>query len=115
MTYYDEHKKERNVYQKIYDKIHRKKLATYQKIYRQTEAGKMVSAKASKKTRQKYPERRVAGNAVSSAIQRGKLIKSVFCEECGLPAETEGHHPDYSKPLEIEWLCRKCHVEKHKG
>ena len=25
------------------------------------------------------------------------------------------HHPDYSKPLEIELLCRKCHRYAHRG
>lgn len=27
----------------------------------------------------------------------------------------ERHHPDYNKPKEIIWLCRKHHIEFHKG
>lgn len=43
-------------------------------------------------------------------IQRGKVeIKG--CEICGAPAEC--HHDDYSKPLEVHWLCRDHHLELH--
>lgn len=24
------------------------------------------------------------------------------------------HHPDYSKPLEVVWMCRPCHLAEHK-
>jgi len=39
-------------------------------------------------------------------------IKRLPCEKCGdLP--TEGHHEDYSKPLEAVWLCKPCHDLRH--
>lgn len=44
-------------------------------------------------------------------IKRGKLIKQP-CEHCGaLPVQA--HHVDYSKPLIIKWLCKKCHELHH--
>lgn len=44
--------------------------------------------------------------------QRGKL-KIGLCLICG-SEKAEMHHEDYEKPLEIIWLCRKCHLEYHK-
>lgn len=77
--------------------------------YRQTEAGRETSRKWAANYRIKFPEKRKAHHAISDAIVAGRLQRSVFCEECGLPAKTEGHHPDYTKPLEVDWLCPECH------
>src|SRR6185295_16839071 len=43
--------------------------------------------------------------------KRGKLLPQL-CAKCGDP-KAEKHHEDYSKPLEVIWLCRKCHLELH--
>ena len=57
--------------------------------------------------RQKNPEKYKAQNAVNNAIRDRKLTKGT-CEECG-SEEVEAHHDDYSKPLEVRWLCVKHH------
>lgn len=62
----------------------------------------------------KYPERVKAHTAVRIALMQGKLVKPDGCSACGrarLPRQLEGHHEDYSKPLEVTWLCRKCHLK----
>jgi ribosomal protein S27AE len=46
------------------------------------------------------------------AIESGKLTPQP-CERCGAP-ETIAHHPDYSKPFDVEWLCGPCHAEEHR-
>lgn len=51
--------------------------------------------------------------AVRHAARDGRLIPQP-CEVCGDP-EADGHHEDYSKPLEVRWLCEHCHYEEHRG
>lgn len=43
-------------------------------------------------------------------LKRGK-IKKEGCKVCGKPAQM--HHPDYSKVLEVVWLCRDHHMLEH--
>lgn len=60
---------------------------------------------------ERYPERCAARRAVGNAIRKGQLVREP-CKYCGdLP--TVGHHPDYSKPLDVVWLCRPCHRAEH--
>lgn len=59
----------------------------------------------------KYPEKERARNAVNNAVRDGRLIRRP-CEVCGNP-KSEGHHDDYSKPLEVRWLCRVHHEAFH--
>jgi hypothetical protein len=49
-----------------------------------------------------------AHREVYKAIQAGTL-KRQPCQVCGSTSNIEAHHPDYSKPLEVEWVCRKHH------
>lgn len=53
-----------------------------------------------------------AHGLVYKALAKGKLLKST-CEKCG-EEKTEAHHRDYSKPLEVMWLCRVHHAEIHR-
>jgi len=49
--------------------------------------------------------------AVSFAVKKGRLERTP-CVVCG-ETRVDGHHIDYSKPLEVVWLCRQHHVEAH--
>lgn len=53
-----------------------------------------------------------AHNAVSRAIRKGSLQRGC-CFVCGA-LEVEAHHPDYSRLLDVVWLCRKHHAEVHR-
>lgn len=63
--------------------------------------------------RERFPEQYDAHRAVYTAVRNGTLIKPTACERCGTTGvRLDGSHDDYSKPLEVEWLCRKCHGAK---
>ena len=62
--------------------------------------------------KQRYPERIRAREKLSYAVKSGKIQRGVCA--CGDP-NTHAHHEDYSKPLEVIWLCRKHHMEIHRG
>lgn len=61
---------------------------------------------------------RAAHMTVARAIQSGRIVRPDACEKCGtVPgltkngrAKTHAHHPrGYSDPLDVEWICFKCH------
>lgn len=60
----------------------------------------------------KNPEARAAHIKLNNAVKSG-LIKKQPCGICGDTYRIHGHHKDYSKPLEVEWLCAKHHQRHH--
>jgi len=54
-----------------------------------------------------------ARQQVSDAVRKGKLMRG-SCTVCGSYKNIDGHHEDYSKPLDIVWLCKPCHKARHK-
>lgn len=46
------------------------------------------------------------------AIKMGVLVPRP-CDVCGL-TDVHAHHHDYSKPLEVRWLCRQHHMALHR-
>lgn len=91
--YYRNHEKEREARKRYYEK-NKAKYFGYVKKYKA-----------------KYPDKERAKKMVSNALRDGKLERGA-CVVCG-QKKTEGHHPDYSKPLEVIWLCVKHHRERH--
>ena len=62
-----------------------------------------------------YPERYKANQQVNYEIRMGRLIRPENCSICGIKAKIHAHHEDYSKPLDVKWLCQKCHIKIHRG
>ena len=62
--------------------------------------------------RAKNPEKRSAHAQVSQALRAGVLRKTP-CVVCG-DVRVHGHHEDYTKPLDVIWLCSACHGRAHR-
>ena len=53
---------------------------------------------------------------VNKAVKSGKLTKPTVCPLCKQSnSRIEGHHTDYTKPLDVVWLCTECHADADKS
>ena len=71
-----------------------------------------AGAASKKRWAERNPEKRAAQVTVGNSIRDGKLIKGP-CEICG-SEKVHAHHDDYSKPLDVRWLCPQHHSDQHK-
>lgn len=103
----------------------KKKTEKYSDIETSREKGKEIMRKfrhnnpekckeTHKKWRQKNKEKYNVKDFVRRAIKSGKLHKPKLCEFCFQPKPLQGHHEDYSKPLDVKWLCAGCHKSWHR-
>jgi len=54
-----------------------------------------------------------AWRQVALAIKRGELVRPDTCQECGAHDLIHAHHEDYDRPLDVEFLCVRCHFARH--
>jgi len=83
------------------------------KIYALNNPEKIKIHKLKWENNNKY--KRLAQNKLSNAIRDGKIIKPKQCSKCNKTNNIQGHHFDYSKPLEVIWVCPQCHANIHKS
>lgn len=68
------------------------------------------------RNKERVNESNRAGRRVRKAISDGLLTRPLSCSKCGrFDCRIEASHDDYTKPLEVEWLCCKCHRRKDYG
>lgn len=53
--------------------------------------------------------------ALDAAIRIGIVIRPNVCPRCGVRADVQGHHTDYLRPINVEWLCTQCHADEHRS
>ena len=61
---------------------------------------------------EKEPNAMRARRAIDAAITAGAIRRPTNCSGCGCSDtehRIEAHHYDYSKPLDVIWLCTPCH------
>lgn len=84
----------------------------YHREWRKKNAEKVLSYRRA--MRKRNPEHFRARGIVQNAINRGRLVRPDSCGLCMNGCKPEAHHKDYGKPLEVDWLCRSCHLMQHK-
>lgn len=81
--------------------------------YKSTKEGAEKTRQAVYRSVEKHKQKQNARQLLNWHLKNGKIKKPNKCEECD-NKKVEAHHEDYSKPLDVIWLCRKCHSKKHK-
>ncbi len=51
---------------------------------------------------------------ISARNKARQLPRPDACEQCFSAVKVEAHHCDYSKPLDVMWLCAACHNAWHR-
>lgn len=74
-------------------------------------AAKQDQVEYMKARREKHPEIFLAYAKVQWAVRSGKLVR-LPCEQCG-STNTNAHHDNYKKPLDVRWFCVPCHHAHH--
>lgn len=80
---------------------------------RNPERAKETALRASNRYVENHREGARAHRLLRAAIKRGDLMREP-CKACGSKRGIQGHHDDYSKPLEVTWLCHDCHRRLHR-
>lgn len=80
--------------------------------YAKTQQGKEALRRGSLAWSKRNPVKKAATTAVNNAVRDGRLARQP-CEVCG-KQKAQAHHDDYSKPLDVRWLCTTHHAEWHK-
>lgn len=84
----------------------------YERQRRQRPERRASAVASLNRQKKRNPEKFQARNAVSGALRDGRL-KKLPCAKCSTTKLVQAHHHDYSKPLDVEWLCRPCHLNEH--
>lgn len=80
--------------------------------YQEQPHRKADAANRARERRSRNPLAYKAHSAVGNALRDGRLQKKP-CEVCGADQNLHAHHKDYAKPLDVVWLCARCHHRLH--
>lgn len=61
-------------------------------------------------------QKATAYRVYGAARAKGEIVRPDTCTICGVKPEPrlmQGHHVDYSKPLDVVWVCSSCHALIH--
>jgi len=73
---------------------------------------KEILAKQKEKRKNK-PDQYMARTKITYLRQANKINPKNKCEICFQYKTTVAHHQDYSKPMDVKWVCKRCHHILH--
>ena len=91
------------------------KIKEYEHTRSKTKKRKELSKFYRKKYRLEHPERVAIYLKLKRAIESGKIVRPSCCSICGKECKPVAHHHDYSKPLDVIFVCQQCHKRIHAG
>jgi hypothetical protein len=97
-----------------YDRSPKRAAAKRDSIAKDPKGHALMASKSRSKWSANNQHKVEAHKILSAAIARGTLHKPDICSKCGATGDIAGHHEDYTKPLEVVWLCKLCHGELHR-
>lgn len=102
----------RHGYKKYYsNNDNKKKVLEKQSLYNSLPERRNTKNKRLRELRKLHPVKYKARYTLNHSVASGKIVKKP-CEVCGANM-AEAHHDDYSKPLEVRWLCPRHHDAFH--
>lgn len=87
--------------------FNRKATSKYNKTHREQKAEYL------RNWRTNNQEKNEAQRVLNYAVRKGEVIQQP-CAICEYTKKVVGHHEDYSKPLDVIWLCPIHHSEIHR-
>lgn len=112
-VYYLENQEKIREQQREYSKRNKEKISQSKKDYYIKNRDEII--KKTRKYKQNNPEKTKCHSILRYALKINTITKPNKCSNfnCNNTNNLEGHHPDYSKPLEVMWLCVSCHHILH--
>lgn len=86
-----------------------------QRKYLRSDAAREKDTAYQKRARLVSPEKIHAREVVHSHKRHGRIQQPSVCQICYQDKPLQAHHADYAKPLNVTWLCAKCHSDIHRS
>lgn len=125
---YAKHSRKYKAKQRVYNEINRLDINERHRLYNKknrelinlksrklcaTQEGKKKAREYYHTTKEKFDKKIKARNKLRYEVRRGRIMKPDFCEKCFEKKKLHGHHEDYNLPLDVLWVCNKCHKGIH--